>query len=63
MFMTALSFPPSYSSLSAITSNLSDPIQTGSYSNVSLLTGAQAPPVLFSVLWTPFTKAEALDQA
>jgi hypothetical protein len=61
--MTALSFPPSYSSLRAIDPYQSAPIQTGSHSNVSLLTGAQARPVLFSVLWPPFTKEDALDQA
>ena len=63
MFMTVLSFPPSYSSLSARSPVLSAPIPTGSHINVSLLTGAQAPPVLFSVLWPTFTKEDALDQA
>ena len=39
MFMTALSFPPSYPSLSAIFPFLSAPIQTDSHIDVSPRTG------------------------
>ena len=63
MFVTVLSFPPSYSSLSARSPFLSAPIQKDSHTDVSLLTGEQARPVLFSVLWPTFTKEDALDQA
>jgi hypothetical protein len=63
MFMTAPPFPPSCSSLSAISPYLSAPIQTDSHINVSLLTGEQARPVLFFVLGPPFTKEEARGQA
>ena len=63
MVMTALPFPPSYSSLSAISSNLSAPIEMDSRGDEYLVHGEQAWPVSFSVLWLPLTKEEALDQA
>jgi hypothetical protein len=61
--MTALSFPPSHSSLRAIDPYQSAPIQRDSLRDEYLVHGAQAWPVLFSVLWPPFTKEDALDQA
>jgi len=61
--MRALSFLPAYSLLSAISSNLSALIQTDSYRDENLMHGEQARLVLFSVLWTPFTKEETLGQA
>ena len=44
MFMTALFFPPSYSSLSAISTFLPAPIQKDSHIDVSQLTEEQAQP-------------------
>ena len=61
--MTALSFLPSYSSLSAISPGLTVLIHKDSHIDVSLLIGEQARPVLFSVRWPPFTKEQTLDQA
>jgi hypothetical protein len=63
MFMTAHPFSPSYALLSAISPYLSAPIEKGSHMNVSLLTGEQARPVLFFVLWPPFTKEQTLGHA
>ena len=62
MFMTILSFPPSYSSLSAIFPNLSVPIREDSHIDGNLLHGEEARSVLFSMLWPSCTKKEALDQ-
>ena len=61
--MTVFSFPPSYSSLSVISPYLSAFIQKDSHIDENLLQGEQARQLLFSVLWTPFTKVKALDQA
>lgn len=63
MFMMALSFPPSYSSPSAIFPYPSVPIQKDPHIDEGLVHGEQARPVLFPVLWTTFTKDEVLDQA
>jgi len=46
MFMTVLSFPPSYSSLSAITSYLSAPIHKDSHRDENPVHGEQAWPVV-----------------
>jgi hypothetical protein len=62
MFMTALPFSPSYSSLSANSPYLSAPVQTDLHSDEILLHGEQARPVLFSVLWPAFTKEQTLGQ-
>jgi hypothetical protein len=63
MFMTVLSFPPSYSSLSAISAYLSAPIHKDSHGDENPVHGEQARPVLFFMLWPTSTKEEALDQA
>ena len=63
MFMTAFSFPPSHSSLSAISTFLSSLIQKDSHIDVNLLTWEQAQSVSFSVLQAAFTKGETLGQA
>ncbi len=63
MFMTVLSFPSSYSSLSAISSNLFAPIHKDSHRDENPAHGEQARSVLFFVLWPTSTKEEALDQA
>jgi len=63
MFMTILSFPPSYSSLSAISSYLSAPIHKDSHRDENPVHGEQAWPVSFFVLWPTSTKEEALAQA
>lgn len=63
MFMTALPFSPSYSSLSAKSPRLSAPVQTGSPIDENLLHGEQARPVLFFVCWPIFTEEEILGHA
>jgi hypothetical protein len=63
MFMTILSFPPSYSSLSTRSSYLSAPIHKDSHRDENPVHGEQAWPVLFFMLWPTSTKEEALDQA
>jgi len=47
--MTVLSFPPSYSLLSAISPFLSAPIQKDLHIDVNLLTEEYAQPALFFV--------------
>ena len=63
MVMSPFSFPPSYSSLSAMSPYLSAPIQKDSHIDENLVHGEQGRPALFSVLWITFTKEKALDQA
>jgi len=46
MFMTVLSFPPSYSSLSAISAYLSAPIHKDSHRDENPVHGEQAWPVV-----------------
>ena len=59
--MTALLFPSSYSSLSAISPYLFGLTQENSHIDENLLHGEQALQVLFSTLWTTTMKEVALD--